>query len=100
METQPYLPENETAVFTDELSHYCISSQPVDPETYDPADPESSPAPNHLLLANSFDISEASFPKSATLLMNFSAGPGNEEEQEHLVLSNDSISSVEIESVL
>ena len=91
-ETQPYLPENETAVFTDELSHYCISSQPVDPKTYDPADPESSPAPNHLLLSNSFDISEASFPESATLLMSFSAGPGNEEEQEHLVLSNDSIS--------
>ena len=91
-EIQPYLPENETAVFTDELSHFCLSSQPVDPETYDPADPESSPAPNHLLLSNSFDISEASFPESGTLLMNFSAGPSNEEDQEHLVLSNDSIS--------
>ena len=91
-ESQPYLPENETAVFTDEVSHYCISSQPVDPETYDPTDPESSPAPNHLLLSNSFDISEASFPEAATLLMNFSAGPDNEKDQEHLVLSNDSIS--------
>ena len=91
-EIQPYLPENETAVFTDELSHYCISSQPVDPETYDSTDPESSPAPNHLLLSNSFDINEVSFPEAATLLMNFSAGPNNEEAQEHLVLSNDSIS--------
>ena len=90
-ETQPYVPENETAVFTDELGHYCISSQPVDPETYDPADPESSPAPNHLLLSNSFDISNAVFPETVTLLMNFSAGTGNE-EGDHLVLSNDSIS--------
>ena len=64
----------------------------MDPETYDSTDPESSPAPNHLLLSNSFDISEASFPESGTLLINFSAGPGNEEDQEHLVLSNDSIS--------
>ena len=88
---QPYVPENETSVFTDELGHYCISSQPVDPETYDSTDLDSSPAPNHLLLSNSFDISKAVFPETATLLMNFSAGAGNK-EGEHLVLSNDSIS--------
>lgn len=89
---QPYLPENETAVFTDELSHYCISSQMIDPDTYDPADPESSPAPNHLLLSNSFDISEASFPEAVTLLMNFSVGPDNRGDQKHLILGNDSVS--------
>ena len=89
-DAHPYLSENETAVFTDELGHYCISSQPVDPKTYDLTDPESSPAPNHLLLSNSFDISKAVFPEAATLLMNFSAGTN--EEGEHLILSNDSIS--------
>lgn len=90
-EISPYTPENEAATYTDELGRYCISSQPVDEEAYDTTDPESEAAPNHLLLANSMDLTRIAFPEEATLLISFSVGPGNEEGK-HLVLSNDSIS--------
>ena len=91
LDTLPYVPENESAVYVDDLSHYCISSQSVDTSEYNPDDEDVKPAPNHLVLTNSFDTSTAKFPSAVTLFMNFSAEK-NDKEDAHLILHNDSLS--------
>ena len=88
---QPYIPENESAIYTDELSHYCLSSKLIEVKPEIVIDPEYKPAPNHLLLSNGFDLQNAVFPENATLLMSFSVGTDNAEDEKHLILSNNTL---------
>lgn len=82
------VPEGETATHTDPFNHYCISVSPIEFET--PG--ESIEIPNHLLLAKKRSLTEHRPLPAATLLLNFSTESADDDGEDHLIISSDTIS--------
>lgn len=82
------VPEGEAATHTDSLNHYCITTSPIEFKT--PG--ESTEVPNHLLLARKRSLTEHRPLPAATLLLNFSADITDDDGEDHLIISSDTIS--------